>query len=298
MIKANQTTSQGILGAMNPKKGLGWNPWKGPAKELGAYQSTLGAGDSLYRDPSKGDSPWLSMQNSRIGAQTAKSQDDARAGAAGAGANAWSQLASMGGVRSGTAQNLAENSSNTGMLAAQDAGFQGNDLQMQAGIQDATMNAENQRFDVTNRMTDAKGRNDYDQAKYGTEMTAWAAKQQADATRPKDSKCCFIFLEARYGNGVMDSVVRRFRDEQLTPRNQRGYYKLSQVLVPLMRKSKFVKFVVQATMTSPLVAYGKAYYGEGSKLGFLFAPVKRFWLKAFDYLGQDHEFVRENGEVI
>ncbi len=109
--------------------------------------------------------------------------------------------------------------------------------------------------------------------------------------------CCFIFLEARYGTGTMDEVVRMFRDEHITLRNQRGYYKLSEVLVPLMRKSRVVKGLVRLLMTDPLVSYGKYYYGEG-KVGKLFTPVKNFWLKVFNYLGQDHEFIRENGETL
>jgi hypothetical protein len=110
--------------------------------------------------------------------------------------------------------------------------------------------------------------------------------------------CCFIFLEARYGNGTMDAVVRKFRDENMTDTNRRGYYKLSEVLVPMMRKSKLVKGLVRLFMTDPLVAYGRAYYGTGSKLGFVFAPVKNFWLNTFEFLGGKHEFIRENGEVI
>lgn len=136
---------------------------------------------------------------------------------------------------------------------------------------------------------------------YTAELDKWAAGKQANATRSSGGGgggCCFIFLEARYGNGTMDEVVRRFRDEHMTERNKRGYYKVSEVLVPLMRKSRAVKALVQVTMTSPLVAYGKAHYGKGSKLGFVFAPLKNFWLKTFDYLGQDHEFIRENGEVV
>lgn len=144
--------------------------------------------------------------------------------------------------------------------------------------------------------------------KYGTMGTGAGFAQLASSERAAQAQekaarsgggnsCCFIMLEARYGNGTMDAVVRRFRDENLTDRNKRGYYKLAEVLVPLMRKSKFVKFVVTKTFADPLVSYGKYHYGEG-KIGFLFKPVANFWLKMFDYLGQDHEFIRENGEVI
>jgi hypothetical protein len=144
--------------------------------------------------------------------------------------------------------------------------------------------------------------------KYGVQASAlgqeqlgssdYAAQQQRNAANGGSSgPCCFIFLEARYGNGIMDKVVRRFRDENMTIRNKRGYYKLTEVIVPLMRKSKLIKLAVRLMMTDPLVSYGKYYYGEGN-IGVIFTPVKNFWLKIFDYLGQDHEYIRENGEVI
>ena len=111
------------------------------------------------------------------------------------------------------------------------------------------------------------------------------------------SNCCFIFLEARYGDGTMDEVVRKFRDENMTERNRRGYYKLSEVLVPMMRRSRWVKVGVRCLMTDPLVSYGKYHYGE-NKIGKIFEPVKNFWLSTFDYLGGEHPFIRENGEVV
>lgn len=104
-------------------------------------------------------------------------------------------------------------------------------------------------------------------------------------------------MEARYGTGALDRVVRRFRDENMTQRNKRGYYRLSQVLVPLMRRSRLVKLLVRVCLTDPLFSYGKYHYGEG-RIGWLFAPVKSFWLRLFDLLGQDHPFLRENGELI
>ena len=113
----------------------------------------------------------------------------------------------------------------------------------------------------------------------------------------ESSDCCFIMLEARYGNGTMDEVVRRYRDEYMTARNRRGYYKTAEVLVPLMRKSKVFKWVVTKTFADPLVSYGKYYYGE-NKHGVIFTPVKNFWMKLFDVVGGDTEFIRENGEVV
>jgi len=109
--------------------------------------------------------------------------------------------------------------------------------------------------------------------------------------------CCFIMLEARYGDGTMDNVVRRYRDEKITDRNKRGYYKLAEVFVPLMRESKIFKFMVAKTFADPLVSYGKYHYGE-NRHGWIFKPVERFWMKVFNVLGNDTKFIRENGETV
>jgi hypothetical protein len=109
--------------------------------------------------------------------------------------------------------------------------------------------------------------------------------------------CCFIMLEARYGNGAMDKVVRKYRDDHMTQKNRRGYYKVAEVLVPLMRKSKVFKWIITKTFADPLVSYGKWYYGE-NKHGWIFAPIKSMWLKLFDIVGTDTVFIRENGEEV
>jgi hypothetical protein len=109
--------------------------------------------------------------------------------------------------------------------------------------------------------------------------------------------CCFIMLEARYGDGTMDRVVRRYRDEKVTERNKRGYYKLAEVLIPLMRKSKLFSFFVVKTFADPAVCYAKWYYGE-NKWGWIFKPLERFWMGLFDTLGTETKFIRENGEVV
>jgi len=163
-----------------------------------------------------------------------------------------------------------------------------------------TLEGKQAELNLNNLLRENEGKRSFDMGTYQEQMKKWAAEKQAEATRNSGGGgggCCFIFLEARYGNGTMDRVVRRYRDEHMTPRNKRGYYKVAEVLVPLMRKSKLVKFAVRVTMTDPLVSYGKWYYGEG-KIGWIFAPVKNFWLKTFDFLGGEHEFIRENGELV
>ena len=222
-------------------------------------------------------------------------------------------LAMSGGLRSGAGERMSSqalssnlmNDQNIGMdVRKQDEasrqkwmgmlpGAELNQAQYQSGIQEKNNGNALNEVDAGRR---------WGQNEYNKNMDAWAAKEAA-AAMPKGGGgggglCCFIFLEARYGNGTMDKVVRKFRDKNMTDKNRRGYYKLSEVLVPVMRKSKLAKLAVRVFMTDPMVAYGKAYYKEGSKLGFLFKPVVNFWLKTFEYLGGEHQFIRENGEVI
>ncbi len=63
------------------------------------------------------------------------------------------------------------------------------------------------------------------------------------------------------------------------------------------RKYRLVKLMVRLTMTDPMVHYGKYYYGF-NKWGWIFKPLCKFWLRTFHYLGGEHPFVRENGEIV
>ena len=142
------------------------------------------------------------------------------------------------------------------------------------------------------------GDKDLEEVRIQMEAGAEAAKKKAQGELwGKVVGCCFIMLEARYGDGTMDKVVRQYRDEYMTDRNRRGYYKLAEVLVPLMRRSKVVKWLVVKTFADPLVSYGKYHYGQ-NKHGVLYSPIKSFWMGVFDILGGETEFIRENGEVV
>jgi hypothetical protein len=137
--------------------------------------------------------------------------------------------------------------------------------------------------------------------KFNTGSLTFAAQDRGIFTWEDGSKgcggCCFIMLEARYGTGVLDAVVRRYRNEHITEKNKRGYYKLAEVVVPLMRKHKLVKFLVITTFATPAVCYAKWYYGYNS-WGWVFTPLKKFWMSIFNTLGGETKFVRENGEIV
>ncbi len=191
-------------------------------------------------------------------------------------------------------------------LLGQRAGMQSDLVQQRGLAQMAFTNAT-----ASNEVAQKQDRLSAYQYQDSLKYQVAAAKNAADATRDAGAMsafgmigaagagaiCCFIFLEARYGDGTMDSVVRRYRDEHMTEKNRRGYYRLAEVLVPMMRASKVVKQLVRLTMTSPMVSYGKWHYTRKG-IGWAFKPVAAAWLSLFDFLGGECAFIRENGEIV
>jgi hypothetical protein len=111
------------------------------------------------------------------------------------------------------------------------------------------------------------------------------------------SGCCFILLEAKYKERVIDQVIRRYRDEHTTERNLRGYYKVAEKIIPLMQKSKIFKSIIVLTFASPALYYAKWYYKENN-WGWIFTPLKLFWMTLFNVLGTNKKFTRKNGENV
>ena len=120
---------------------------------------------------------------------------------------------------------------------------------------------------------------------------------------------CYMFLEGRHGDGTMDWVVRRYGEEKVTERGRRGYYKMSEIIVPVMRKNLLMKLLLQVFFIQPCFWWARWYYrkeikrrgeklGFGGRFGWIFAPIKKFWEGFCHYLGQDHPYIRWNGELV
>lgn len=117
-------------------------------------------------------------------------------------------------------------------------------------------------------------------------LSTWLNQAVSQSTgqqraRGKEITCCFIFLA---GAGKLSSSVRRYRDSHMTMRNRRGYYWLADRLVPLMERSRTVKYLVNLLMVRPMTCYGDYFY-KGNSTGFIFAPITQFWLTTFTLLG-------------
>lgn len=247
------------------------------------------------------EDPGFAMQRQREAGNLSDALQQSTVGQAGQQANAYSQLAMNGGLSSGARERIAGGGAVSGLLARQ--GLRGQNAK---NLMDIGIAEEGQRFGakqgvLQGQMTDATNANNYAQQNWQTRANTIAGLSQAEgqqtaalATRQKDNgMCCFIFMEA----DALSPVVRRYRDEHMTTLNRRGYYKLSEVLVPAMRASRLVKLAVKLTMTAPLASYGNYHYNKKG-IGFIFKPLKNFWMRAFDFLGGEHEFKRDNGEIV
>ncbi len=97
--------------------------------------------------------------------------------------------------------------------------------------------------------------------------------------------CCFIFLESY--NGKLPWFVRYCRDKFYTMQKRNGYVITSNYLVPLMRKYKLARWLVNSFMVKPLSTYGGYYCGiPGFKHGWVYKPVKEFWFALWNIIGK------------
>lgn len=83
-----------------------------------------------------GGSPWLSLQEQKIGANTANTVNSARGLAASQTAQAQSQLASKSGLSAGAMERLAKSGQMAQMQGSQNAQYQGGQSMLNAGIED------------------------------------------------------------------------------------------------------------------------------------------------------------------
>jgi hypothetical protein len=224
-----------------------------------------------------------------------------QAGLLGQQAGLTGQAQGLGMNRLGAVGQTYGNMANMGLgVLGQQAGFQG----QSAGLLTQQMQGLGQLMQGQVGMTDAQlgDIRERDNMAFQERMADKNAEAQIAAAEAQKSGgggggCCWIMLEARYGDGTMDDVVRRYRDEVLCPRKRRGYYRMAKVLVPLMRKSKVFKQIVAWTFADPLVAWGEWYYGK-NKWGWIMSPIKNFWMGTLYVVGGETEFIRENGEVV
>lgn len=160
------------------------------------------AGESLRNGPSQGTQ--FALQQNRLGANA--SRDQARGMAAGMGKDAQAQLAMRGGLGAGASERIGKYSTNVGMDAAQgadanaganrsnlliaDEGARNGNLAQAAGL---VGGQQAQRYgmasqDLARKQGEFDRRNQFNMGLYNTNMAAWGAGKQADATANSGKK--------------------------------------------------------------------------------------------------------------
>lgn len=96
---------------------------------------------------------------------------------------------------------------------------------------------------------------------------------------------CFVFAEAERDEKLKE--LRAFRDEKFPKRGivSSGYDKLSGLLIPLMRKSKWFKLFIKTVMVLPLISRAKFYYRK-NRIGWLFIPLGALWVVTWYVIGK------------
>lgn len=151
-----------------------------------AYQSQLDS--PTYRAmqgqfASGSASPWSKIAISRQNDLAETQKQELADRNAGQTAGSLDKLAAVGGLTSGARERTIQGGQKNYMTGVQDVGNALNKNLMNIGIEDAQNNQNIGKGLMTAEMSDLSGRNQYNQNKYMTDMQAWAAKQQANATR-------------------------------------------------------------------------------------------------------------------
>lgn len=94
--------------------------------------------------------------------------------------------------------------------------------------------------------------------------------------------CCFIFLEAL--NGKLPWYVRWGRYCLVTPLRREGYNRMSRWLVPLMRRFRLARRVVNAILVKPFLRWGRAKYVEFRPRRLL-GLYCQAWLRLWEVIG-------------
>jgi hypothetical protein len=98
--------------------------------------------------------------------------------------------------------------------------------------------------------------------------------------------CCFVFLQAL--NGKLPWYIEVARLEYWTRERRDGYCWMASWLVPVMKASKVVSWLVNATMVKPFLRYGAWMYADRSarQVSVMYAPLCESWLALWGWLGK------------
>jgi hypothetical protein len=97
--------------------------------------------------------------------------------------------------------------------------------------------------------------------------------------------CCWTFAEAYGAWEKIPWYVREIRDSIDHPTLRLGYKRFSRVVVPLMRKSRFVRNAVWTYLIYPLTMHA-GYLAGAEFTGGEYQSYRRFWLATWNLIGK------------
>lgn len=87
------------------------------------------------------------------------------------------------------------------------------------------------------------------------------------------------------------NALRFVRDSEMSVAAKRGYYRLSEFIVPKFSKVPGLKYIANKSIVEPAIHYGKT----GSKLSGM---ITKTWFKVYELFSNGKPYVRSNGEIV
>jgi len=172
--KASAAASGGASGIMSP----GYNS----VLNSEAYKNLK------KRAMSKGQSPWAGMAASKQALLASQGMDKAAQMAGSQAAQAQGNLAATGGITSGARERIIGDQARNYLDAASGIGRAKDTALLDIGMEDAKQKLGLLGQVGNLEMKDVDAKNQYEQNLYNQKMQAWAAQQQAQATRDSGKK--------------------------------------------------------------------------------------------------------------
>jgi hypothetical protein len=299
-------TGQQITGTGSNLINLGGNLYNSAGQQLGAAGQQLGNAANIYGAGAGqyGQASNMLGQSAGTLGQAGNLYGNAQSGIGQMG-NLYGQAGQLGTQGISNATNIL-GAANQTATSAQNTGW--NPINLAIGQPNASTmgNFGTGTFSNTSANTqNASGQNAFgfgqglmgNMSSMNNAFTGAAAQQAAANTGAMGqmasagigAACCWIFMEAY--KGLMPKFVRSSRDWYYVakPDMATGYRRVASWLVPAMRHSATVRWLVWNLMVSPITQYlGAVNKQKGYKRTAWNKAVTRFWLTSWTKLGKGH----------